>query len=197
MGTGLSKSRGQVPKGPAPVTLLKTCTHHSPLRKFSGRRRWAQVDLRRTVAPPDRCFLPDLTRFGGFRRTGPEPIFDGRRREFSRCQASGIRCQGLLSLPRCQNEKERASREESGNEIDIPERAGGKLRPRSDLVARRVDRRKEREPQQTGGHRPCQSVGERHAFLPARDRTNARTDWARSDGISSGFRSFSVFPVAR
>ena len=45
----------------------------------SGRRRWIQVGLRRTVAPPDRCFLPDLTRFGDFRRTGPEPIFRRRK----------------------------------------------------------------------------------------------------------------------
>src|SRR4029453_12227471 len=62
----------------------------SDLRRSSGGRRWAQVDLRRTGAPPDRCFLPDLTRFGGFRRTGPELIL-GRRDGHSIARAPGTR----------------------------------------------------------------------------------------------------------
>src|SRR6266508_6799202 len=75
-----------------------------------GRRRWAQVDLRRTGAPPDRCFLPDLTRFRGFRRTGPEPISGGRGAILSESRAARAR-----EHERCE---ERDAAGEAGHEID-------------------------------------------------------------------------------
>src|SRR6266508_495888 len=154
-----------------------------------GRRRWAQVDLRRTGAPPDRCFLPDLTRFRGFRRTGPEPISGGRSAILS--ESADVRAR---ERERCEK---RDGAGEADDEIDVAKTAGGEFGPDPDLYAERVEEGKKSEPDETGQRRRRERPVFDHAFLPARDRTNARTDWARSDGISSGFRSFKVLPVAR
>ena len=153
-----------------------------------GRRRWAQVDLRRTGAPPDRCFLPDLTRFRGFRRTGPEPIFGGRAAILSEPRRASAR--------EHERHEERDRAREAGEEIDVSKAARRSLRPGSDLVAEGVQQREESEPEESAENRGSEPPSSDHVFFPARDRTKARTDRARSGGISSGFKSLSVLPVA-
>ena len=86
---------------------------------------------------------------------------------------------------------------EAGHQVDTLKAAGWKTWPGPDLVAERVHQGKESEPDEAGRVRRRRPPSADHAFLPARDRTNAITDRARSGGISSGFRSFSVLPVAR
>src|SRR6266536_2474808 len=180
----------QVRKGPrAPLARERKVSARAIDHQWSGRRRWAQVDLRRTGAPPDRCFLPDLTRFRGFRRTGPEPISGGRGAILSESRAVETRER--------ERRKQRNRAGEADHEIDALKAVRRKMRPGPDLVAERVEQGEESEPDEAGRDRRRRPPAADHAFRPARARTKASTDRARSGGISSGFRSFSVLPVAR
>jgi len=75
------------------------------------------------------------------------------------------------------------------------QRPGRQARPEAALGAEAEEKREEREkkePEQRRGPEGTRS----HSFSLQRERTKETTVLARSGGMSRGFKSFSVFPVA-